>query len=1733
MNRKPTHGWIKLGCFALSLAATISSVAAGDVISPSGVAYTEVGASSEYSSNYQAQNLFTHDMTGVALGTQVEPNASASDWAINGNAPGYLRFQLDQLQNIASVFYAQRIGGSPSADKIDFISLWASTTGPFAPTDPGTLPQAIVSVTNQQSGIWSEYELAAPITGRYFLIKVEQASASGGNIGGNELRLGAALPDTIPPSVIFTYPPVGSTVHSLNSIEIGFSETVGGVNASDLLVNGQPATNLTVVTPAQFVFGLAQPATGSVQVAWSPSHGIRDVSSNSNAFLGGSWTYTLNPNAPHTGVIISEFMAINDGDQSNSLTDELGNHPDWVELYNSTPNAVNLAGWSLTDDASKLTKWRFPNVALAANGYMVVFASGRNTNVVGQLHTSFKLSSAPSFLALVDSATNVVSTFSPSYPQQYPDVSYGRDRLEPTLTGYFTDSTPGAANSNLGVGFGPQVDFSRVGGTFQTNFNLALSCADTNFDIRYIFVATNTTFGASAFPTTNSPLYTATLLVSNTAQIRARTFPRAAGFLPGPLRTESYLRLTPEAATFTSDLPIIVLHNLAGGAVPQTTDQNAIVMLFEPINGHASLTNPPTLISRAGINIRGRSTAGFPKSSFAVELWDEFDQSRDVEFCGLPEESDWVLYAPNCRDIPLMHNPLMHQLSRDLGRYSSRTRFAEVMLNTSGGALNFAPPAGGNYNGVYVVEEKIKRGPNRVDVDRLAPTMTNAPEITGGYLVKFDSADAGEPTFLAGGIPPGPDGGANQVYVYPPGEEMVSALRASQNTYLTNLFNSFYTALNSANWTNPVTGYAQFFDVDAGIDHHLLNVLALNPDAFRLSAYLFKPREGKITMGPLWDFDLGLGSSRFDARPFNPRSWRGITYDGSTDYFNASQYFNNAWYHRMFTDPDFWQRYIDRYQELRHDLWSTNHIFAVVDTFADQLRAAQPREVARWQGSGASDTSPRTGVVTANGYSYDFGGGGDFQSEIDFLKHWLADRLDFMDTNFLDRPVFSSAGGAISNGFTLSLSDPSKPGSTIYYTRDGSDPRLAGGSVSAKASIYTGPLILTNNVRIAARAWNSSHQNLTGPNNPPISSSWSGIRAETYVVNPLTLIITEIMYHPPPADSGTNGAEDFEFIELKNVGNQPVNLVGIRFTNGIDFTFTATNAFTNLGVGQYLVLAANSNVFLSRHPTVTNLAGQYAGRLRNSGERLYLEGAMRETILNFSYQDDWYPTTDGLGFSLVPQSESPASQLWSHPASWRPSSAIGGSPGRADPPIPNRPPILINEALTHTDLPQLDCVELYNPNASSVAIGGWFLTDDPQSPKKYMISNNTAIPAGGYLVFTENQFGANGSNSFRLDSLGEQIYLFSGDGTNLTGYRHGFSYGPQGNEVSFGRHVSSDGIEHFVTQRANTLGTLNAGPRVGPVVINEIMASPPPFGLSANHLAEYVELRNISNQSVPLFDLLHPTNTWQFNDGIQFRFPPGVALPPRAYLLVVSFDPAHDPVTLNWFRNQYAVPATTLIDGPYQGNLSGEGERITLLRPDQPQGDGVVPYIVVEEINYSNQAPWPITANGAGDSLQRIASLWFGDEPANWQAAFPTPGKVNFDAWSADSDSDGLPDEWELLHNLNALSGDGGDGSTGDPDGDGMNNEQEFLAGTDPNDSQSQLMIESITTDTAVHLNFQAVSNRTYTIQFCEILNSTNWNTLVEIPARTTNYISTIIDNLSLHDRFYRIALFGLPTPPP
>ncbi len=1420
------------------------------------------------------------------------------------------------------------------------------------------------------------------------------------------------VPDTNPPAVSALLPAAGSTVSSLGAVEVLFSKEVEGVDAADLRVNGVGATTLTIVTPQQYRWEFPLVTNGTVNFTWASSHGIRDVTTQTNAFITTNWSITVNATSQPPRVVISEFMASN----QDTLRDEDGDYSDWIELYNDESTSVNLYGWSLTDTTNNYAKWRFPSVSIPAKGYLLVFASSKNrTNAAGQLHANFALSQGGEFLGLSTPWGALVSAFAPTFPAQLDDVSYGRDRLDPNLVGFYTTPTPGTSNSVSGAGFAPAVVFSHDGGTFTNAFQLTLSAPGlSNAIIRYLIVTNAFNTGTTNIPTTNSTLYTGPITVNRTMMIRARAFVTNSTLFPGPPRSEGYIQLDAGMATFDSDLPVVVIHTLGSTAIPSGAplpDQIVLFGLFEPRFGISTLLHPPSILQRAAINIRGKSTAGLTKASYAVELQDEYGADDSHELLGMPSESDWVLYAPNLFDLTMMANPLAYNLGRGLGYYAPRTRFVELLLTTNGTPLalsnGFASP---DYRGLYVLEERIKRDADRLDIDKLAPEQTNGPAITGGYLFKVDLPDTNENAFTFAALPANWNGWSHQQFVYqePPGPEMVTAARSAQAQYLSNYLNSFTLALNAPNWTNRVTGWAPYVNWNSAVDYHLLNTVLFNCDSLRWSSYFHKPRNAPLTFGPIWDFDRSMGANRtndssvFEHRPFNPRRFiaseaeTGLTNNagnGGTDMFNADYKFGNMWYGRMFQDIDFFQAWIDRYQELRTTLFSTNEIFAAIDDFANQVRRAQTREVQRWI-SGNSDTRPRSGLLTIDDYSHSFPG--TYQGEVDFLKTWFTDRLRFMDTNFLARPGIIGAAGQITNGFQITLTNLSgKPGTTLYYTLDGTDPRAPYGGIAAGATAYTGPITLASNALVTVRARNPSHSNLTGlPGKPPLNSIWSGPAKAVYYTALPPLRITEILYHPaePPAGN-TNDADNFEYLEFKNISAAPLNLNGFRLTNGVTFTFP--NLI--LPADGTCVAVADVALFQSRYGTGPLIAGQYTNRLDNAGERLVLVGPRGEPIHDFEYDDAWYPATDGGGFSLVIVDANATNTSWGLKSSWRPSGALNGSPGANEGSAPNLAPILVTEALTHTDLPQVDGVELYNPTGTNVDLGGWFLTDAFGTPKKYRIPNGTIIGPGARLVFYEDTSFGTGPSGFLISALGDDIWLFSGDAnTNLTGYAHGFSFGAQQNGATFGRHVDSLGREHFVTEKASSLGSTNLGPLIGPVVISEFSYHPPdiPFGfqLFDNVREEFVQLSNLSGQPVPLFDPLAPTNTWQLDGGVHFTFPTNFTLAASQSVIIVGFNPATETAALAAFRTNYPASTNATLLGPWDGKLNNDEDTIRLERPDPPNLDGFVPYLLVERVRYQDRAPWPTNVDGTTLTLHRTPPNSFADDPASWVAAAATPG---------------------------------------------------------------------------------------------------------------------------------------------
>lgn len=1267
----------------------------------------------------------------------------------------------------------------------------------------------------------------------------------------------------------------------------------------------------------------------------------------------------------------------------------------------------------------------------------------------------------------------------------------------PEVFGYLESPTPGAPNGPIFPGIAGAVQFSQPGRTFVEPFSVELALpedAGSSAEIRYTL--------DGSVPNESSPLYTDPLSITTTTQVRAKVF--EPGLAVGTTVSQSYIALNSDVVDFTSNLPLVVLENFGAGWMSQNSHQPVLMAVFEQVNGRSSLTHPPDLRTRAGIKIRGSSTAGRPKPSLAVEAWNEVDEDKNIAPLGMPAESDWVLWGPYNFDKALMRNPLIFELSNQVGRYAVRTRFVEVFLNTGGGPLYQA-----DYWGVYALMEKISRDEDRVDVERLFPEHDREPGVTGGYMLKIDRPDPGDSGFNAAG--------QTLRYVYPKEVDIERPERDPQEQYIRNFFNQFRAALDGQNYTDPQLGYAKYIDVDSWIDHHLLNVVAFNVDAFRLSGYMFKKRGGKLEMGPIWDFDRAMGST--DGRDSNPWVWRAQTGDRGTDFFNY------PWWGRMFTDIDFFQKYIDRWQELRKAQFSPQNIHSVIDSMANELREAQVRDLQRW------GQTPR------------FGG---YQGEIDHLKQWFSDRCAFMDSQFVAPAVFLTKDVQITPGFTLRMTAPA---GAIYYTLDGSDPRLPGGQVSPAAQFYLEPITLMDTTDVRARAYNVNHVSLTGPDNPPLSSRWSGLVRARFSIHPGAkagdLVITEINYHPldPTADElMTNPSfvkEDFEFIELKNIGSTIVDLAGVQFTNGIVFSFMDSAVMT-LHPGERVVVVKNLAAFEARYGALDNVAGEYTGNLDNGGEKLRLDDAQGDVILEFDYEDDWFPTTDGLGFSLVILNESASLNAWGSKASWRPSAGVGGSPGQDDPPPPEIPAVVVNEALTHTDTLVKDAIELHNPTVGPANVGGWFLTDDRSTPQKFCIPDGTVIRAGNYVVFDGDDFNADPmeAESFSLSSKGEEVYLFSADSIgNLTGYSHGFEFGAAENGVTFGRHVTSTGEEHFVAQVSPSLNAANAGPKVGPVVINEIMYNPPPVGGENNTTDEYLELRNVSSETVWLFDPDATANTWRIEGGVEYAFQTNVRLLPGDYLLVVSFNPQTNMKALAAFRLTYGFDANARTLGPYIGKLENCGEQIRLLKPNPPEmppspDAGFVPYVLVDRVEYSNTAPWPEGADGTGHSLQRRFSASYGDDPLNWQTPAPTPWQDNPGGVILDSDGDGLPDDWESAHGLNPYVGTGDDGASGDPDGDGLTNLQEYLSGTHPRDAASFLKIDSICLDTTcILVRFTAVAGKSYTVLYRDAMASGPWSRLTDVPAQTGAAVVEIPDAGAgaAGARFYRLVTPQLP----
>ncbi|MDP6546263.1 MAG: lamin tail domain-containing protein, partial [Phycisphaerae bacterium] len=521
--------------------------------------------------------------------------------------------------------------------------------------------------------------------------------------------------------------------------------------------------------------------------------------------------------------------------------------------------------------------------------------------------------------------------------------------------------------------------------------------------------------------------------------------------------------------------------------------------------------------------------------------------------------------------------------------------------------------------------------------------------------------------------------------------------------------------------------------------------------------------------------------------------------------------------------------------------------------------------------------------------------------------------------------------------------------------------------------------------------------------------------ADPYILD--NLRITELNYNPyePAPDefaAGHTNAYDFEFVELQNTGTKRMDLTGVSFVDGITFDF-AGSGVTSLSAGERVVIAGNTAAFEYRYGAGINLAGAYDGFLSNGGELVMVTDAYNRAVVNFAFNDagSWPGRADAKGAALEIID---SGGDYNDPTNWRSSAAFGGTPGDAsEAPLG----VVINEVLSHTDLPDVDSIELYNTTGGTIDIGGWYLSDswgwasNPNNGdyKKFRIPDGTSIDSGEYLVFDETDFNSSGGVDpldFALSGAhGDDVWLMKADGAgNLTHFGDHVDFGAAANGESFGRWPNAVGNLYPMT--LVTLYGTNSPPRFGPVIISEVMYNPPdPDGVGGVDPGdlEFIELYNPTLSAIELAvwtDNPHAAGQylagWRLRGGVDMEFDEGTTIAAGGTLVVLSFNP-NDPANaarVADFRTYYGIDTGVPLTGGYGGRLDNGGDRISLQQPDSPPllEPGFVPHVVEDEIEYDDIAPWPIGPDGYGDSLHRVHFEIFGGDGGSWRPDGPNPG---------------------------------------------------------------------------------------------------------------------------------------------
>ncbi len=421
----------------------------------------------------------------------------------------------------------------------------------------------------------------------------------------------------------------------------------------------------------------------------------------------------------------------------------------------------------------------------------------------------------------------------------------------------------------------------------------------------------------------------------------------------------------------TSNLPILIIETENGIDIPDEPKIDAQLGIIWNGDGEINSMDDPfnNYDGKIAIEKRGASSqAIFPKVGYAFETRNDDDSNNNVSLLGFPDENDWVLHGPYS-DKSLIRNALSYILAGRIMEYAPRVKFCEVVLN-------------GDYIGVYLFTEKIKRDADRVNISSLNPEENAGDELTGGYILKFDKNQGVGFDGFYSQYPAMPGGviGTFFQYHYPKFDEISS----QQKTYIQNYISELEDVLQSPQFADEQDGYRKYLDMPSFYQYLFIQEIGRNVDGYRLSTYFYKDKDsvnGKLKFGPIWDFNLAFGNVDYCI---------GSGSEGWAKDFNdvcpGDFWVVHFWWSRLWQDPLFKQELKEYWQDLRTAELSDDSVFQIIDSLGSLLEEPAQRNFERWP---VLDQ-----YVWPNGFV-----GGTYELELDYLQNWTTDRLAWLDEN--------------------------------------------------------------------------------------------------------------------------------------------------------------------------------------------------------------------------------------------------------------------------------------------------------------------------------------------------------------------------------------------------------------------------------------------------------------------------------------------------------------------------------------------------------------------------------------------------------------------------------------------------------------------------------------------------------------------------------------------------------------